>query len=164
MEIKWKKGSMAKGNAEKCYVELEKLCERDGCLLPEAVVQKAKAKRSPLHNAFIWDDSIAAQQHRLTQARYLVRSIEVIYEEAPQVQSRMYRVVSLPAVEDQKPRKAYQSVKEILADPIARDELLSQAIRDALAFRKAYHELSELAKIFQVMDEFVESADKLLEG
>ena len=162
MEIKWKKGSQGKGDAEKCYLALEKIRERDGCLLPEAIVQKAKAKSSPLHNQFVWDDTEAAKRYRLEQARYLVRSIEVIYAGTPQIQSRAYRVVTWPHQEDEKPRKAYQTVKEILADPVARDELLSNAIRDALAFRKAYHELSELAKVFRVIDQFIEDAEQHL--
>lgn len=164
MEIKWKKGSRGKGSAKKCYLELEKIRKRDGVLIPAAVVKKAKAKTNPMHKEFTWDDNAAAEQHRLNQARLLMRTIEVIYEEAPMVPTRVYELITQPATKDKPARKAYQTVTEILADPIARDELLSRAIRDALAYRKRYNGLSELAKVFHVMDEFVENADKMLAG
>jgi hypothetical protein len=141
---------------------LEGVKERDGTVTPEGLVLSAEDETNPLHKAFTWDDSIAATKYRLEQARLVMRSIEVVYTEAPEVKSRLYRVTSAPATETKPARKVYKTVKEILADPIARDELLSQAIRDALAFRKAYSELSELAKVFKVMDEFVANANKLI--
>lgn len=164
MKATWKKGSHGKGDANRCYQELEKLRKRDGFLIPAEVVKKAQAKRNPMHNEFTWDDSMAAEQHRLDQARLMIRTIEVVHKEAPHIQSRAYHVITRPASNGDNSRKVYQSIEEILADPIARDELLSQAIRDALSFRKRYHALSELAKVFHVMDAFVENADKLLEN
>jgi hypothetical protein len=39
-----------------------------------------------------------------------------------------------------------------------RDEILGNAIRDAIAFRRKYHALQELAKVVHVIDEFIETA------
>ena len=162
MEIKWTKGSRCVGDAVKIFNELETIRKRENDIKPEAVVEKARSKRSEMHKNFTWDDTEAANLHRITQARTLIRSIEVVYEEAPKVQARMYAITTAPAQEDEKPRMVYQTTKELLEDPLARDELLSRAIREALSYRKKYHGLSELAKVFQAMDEFVENADKLL--
>jgi len=162
MDIKWKKGSRCVGDPVKVYKELESIREREDGLKPESIVKKAKAKRSALHKNFTWDDTEAAKLHRIEQARLIIRSIEVVYEEAPKVQARMYEVTTVSAKNGDKPRNIYQSTKELLEDPIARDELLSRAIREALAYRKKYHGLSELSKVFQAMDEFVENADELL--
>ena len=162
MDIKWKKGSRCVGDAVKVYKELETIRKREKGLKPESIVKKAKSKRSALHNNFTWDDTEAANSHRIAQARYIIRSIEVVYEEAPKVQARMYEITTAPAKDGEEPHNIYQSTKELLEDPIARDELLSRAIREALSYRKKYHGLSELSKVFQAMDGFVENADELL--
>lgn len=49
-----------------------------GVLIPEQIVEAARDPASPLHEEFEWDDSVAAQQHRLNQARTLIRSIRVM--------------------------------------------------------------------------------------
>lgn len=43
-----------------------------------AVVDAARPEDSPIHDQFEWDDSEAAEQYRIAQARRLVRSIEVV--------------------------------------------------------------------------------------
>lgn len=50
--------------------------EASGELTPEAVVQAARDRRSPLHSFFVWDDKVAAHKHRLEQARELIRSVK----------------------------------------------------------------------------------------
>ena len=56
---------------------LRKLEEKDGTLRPERVVEAAKAKDHPWHDRFEWDDTAAAEQYRINQARVLIRSVEV---------------------------------------------------------------------------------------
>lgn len=50
---------------------------RKGELTPERVVEHAQRQDSPLHEFFEWDDALAAQAHRLQQARSLIRSVRV---------------------------------------------------------------------------------------
>lgn len=45
----------------------------------EDLVAAAKNPASPLHSEFDWDDESAATKFRITQARYLLRSINVVY-------------------------------------------------------------------------------------
>ena len=44
---------------------------------PEALLTAARSKSSPLHSQFEWDDSRAAQQYRLVQARVMINSLNV---------------------------------------------------------------------------------------
>lgn len=53
----------------------------DGRLHPEAVVEAAANKRSPLHEEFTWDDAEAGHLYRIEQARTLIRVVVVRYEE-----------------------------------------------------------------------------------
>lgn len=48
-----------------------------GRLTPEAVIEDARSPKSPLHDQFEWDDSVAAQHWRTEQARQLIRSVTV---------------------------------------------------------------------------------------
>lgn len=48
-----------------------------GTLTPELVVEEARPEGSPLHDQFTWDDAAAAHEHRLYEARALIRSIRV---------------------------------------------------------------------------------------
>ena len=49
----------------------------DNRLEPEGVVADAADPDSPLHDAFVWDDTKAAQEYRLTQARELIRHVRI---------------------------------------------------------------------------------------
>jgi uncharacterized protein (DUF302 family) len=44
-------------------------------LQPCEIVVQAKEKDSVLHKYFQWDDTLAAEQHRLNQARHLITSL-----------------------------------------------------------------------------------------
>jgi len=56
--------------------ELETLIV-DGALLPERVVEAARNPNSSMHDQFDWDDSVAAHEHRLSQARALIKRVKV---------------------------------------------------------------------------------------
>ena len=51
-----------------------------GRVTPEIVVEAARDPDSPLHSAFTWDDAQAAHEHRLAQARVLLRRVRVEIE------------------------------------------------------------------------------------
>jgi hypothetical protein len=63
-------------------IELEKIrINNDGKLKPVDVVKNAKNPQSPLHKYFVWDDTKAAHEYRLWQARELIKKIEITYED-----------------------------------------------------------------------------------
>ena len=158
MKAYWVKGSKHSVDATKAYKELERIRKKEGCLVPAVVVHEASKPRNPLHKEFVWDDSEAAVQFRLEQARKMLRSIQVVYEDMPKEPMRAYEVVTQPAVKDMPERKVYDDVEKIMADPISRDELLGRAIRDALTYRRKYSQLQELSKVFSAFDSFLKTA------
>jgi len=56
---------------------MEELETPEGTLTPELVVGAAAKEESPLHRHFEWDDGKAAHQHRLEQARSLIRTVRI---------------------------------------------------------------------------------------
>ena len=161
MKAYWRKGYHGKIDATVAATELDKIKDDNGGVLTAGiVVQKAKSKRSKLHPAFEWDDAKAADEFRLNQARNMMNSIEVVYPEHPKQRPvRKYHVVTEKPKMDQPARKVYQTTREIMQDPIMRDEVLANAIREALSFRRKYAELQELAGVFAALDEFIQGFD-----
>jgi len=158
MKAYWKKGSQHATDASKAYAELERIREKEGCLVPAVVVAAASKPRNPLHKEFEWDDSAAAGEYRLEQARRMLRSLEVVYEASPDKQMRVYEVVTQPAHKDMPERKVYDDVGKILADPALRDELLARAIQEAISYRRKYSQLQELSLVFAAFDKFLMEA------
>lgn len=123
------------GDAQAVGETLETLRLEHGRLTPIAVVEIASDERSPIHKYFTWDDSTAANEYRLWEARSLIRSVTVTVEEREPVSA----FVNVRA-----DGQYYQSV-EVLA---TNDTEYSAAVRDAgrrLASAKAgYEELQHI--------------------
>lgn len=58
--------------------ELASIQKEMSVITPKIVVQQASDPKSPLHQYFEWDDTIAAQKHREWQARFLIVSVHVV--------------------------------------------------------------------------------------
>lgn len=156
----WKKGYRAKIDAKVAYAELERI-RKEGEVTASTVVASAKPKSSPIHDVFTWNNGIAANEYRLEQARLMLRSVEVVHVEAPARPMRAYETKIVPS-EDRQVKRVYTTVQEVLEDPVARDDLLMSAVRDAISYRKRYAMLSELATVFHAIDEFAENAKEVI--
>ena len=78
-EIFWRAGAVdsQKYNASEVYAELQRILQRDGRLYPDTVVREAESMDSPLHLLLEWDETEAAHQYRLNQARRMIRGIHI---------------------------------------------------------------------------------------
>lgn len=129
--------------------ELNRIASKSGGILkPEIVVEEARSEDSPLHSRFTWDDSEAAHQYRLEQARRLIR---VTVQLIPNVSNEPERVwVSLQ--QDQNCiGGGYRTLVSVLSDVELRKQLLTQAMEDMDRFEEKYSHLSELSEIFKAM-------------
>lgn len=83
--------------AQQVGEELERLSKSlRGHLTPRDVLDAAKAKQSPLHDIFEWDDSTAAERFRIFQARNLIRLIRIDIE-LPNPRTKVIEVYNFPA-------------------------------------------------------------------
>ena len=57
--------------------QLEALAEQGEDVTERTIVDVAQSANSPLHRFFEWDDKVAADKHRLTQAGTMMRAIRV---------------------------------------------------------------------------------------
>ncbi len=150
---KWRSGSRFRIDAAIAYEELERLRrENDGELNSDIVLADAKYKRSPLHAAFEWDDSIAAHQHRKAQANQLILSVEVVRETNGQEPARAY--VYTKVQQDDGSKHGFYTTPSILAqNEQMYNETLERARGQLKSFRERFEFLSELSRIFAAIDE-----------
>lgn len=124
-----------KADPARVHKELEQVRKATGQLLPDAVVEFAKAHpRSELHRLFPWDDATAAAAHRAEIARNVIRSIRIIYSKA---QDEPMRVYVKPAES-----KGYQPLVDIPSKGAgAVLSLKKQALADLLAWLRRYEQV-----------------------
>lgn len=136
---------------EQIIQELNRIASRNGGILkPESVVEEARSSRSPLHSRFTWDDTIAAHEHRLYQARRLIRVTVSVIPNGSSEEERVW--VSLKQDQNNE-GGGYRTLVSVLSDKDLRDQLLQEALQDMKYFKQKYSHLSELSKIFKAMDE-----------
>ena len=157
-DIRWKNCFPSKNvDAKKAYESLKKLSSKnDGKLTADMVVDAAQSQRHILHPLFEWDDAVAATEHRRNQARCLIRSIEVVYEESPAVQTRVFEIHTKG---DGEKKTEYAETIEVLNDPVSRDRLIAEAIKAAMQFRRRFGHLQELEKVVDAIESFIEEVE-----
>ena len=152
-------GFRLKNTAQAVGEELDRINEKHGEISPQAVVNESRADDAVLHPEFEWCDPVAAEAFRREQASKLVRSVIVVEQDRPKTRAfESVTVVREEADEPKREERVFRSREEIMADPDARAELMARAIREAIAFRHRFAELSELAKVFEAIDQVAEVA------
>jgi hypothetical protein len=129
---------------DKVRAELESLEDENGLIMPEAVVEFAKDPKTALHSRFEWNDSEAAHQYRVEQARRLIR-VFVTVETVAETPVRAF--VSLPS--DRKAGGGYRSMPAVMSDEERYRELLQCALADLRAFQTRYRAIKELEPVLR---------------
>lgn len=131
--------------------ELERIEVRDGVITADAVLKSATPASSPLHEYFEWNNGIAATKYRLWQARRLIHSVSVVYEEDGS--GRYNRgFVNLKVTTDGTTARGYIGIARVMNDTELREQLLEQARQEAVDWRNRYRNLTELAAVFDAID------------
>lgn len=115
-------------------------------LQPEAVVAAASGKESPLHSHFTWDDTEAARQHRLHQARQLIR-VQVSVLPTTSTESRVF--VSLTG--DRRSDGGYRPIVDVLSSEELYKRLLSDATAEAERFAAKFEGVKEMAGVISAI-------------
>lgn len=129
--------------------ELTEIEERDGVLKPEAVVEFAKNENTELHSHFTWDDGEAAKQHRLWQARQIIR---VVVTTVKGKEGEVTTKAFVNFAPSEKYGGGYRSIVSVLSNSELKTRMLQDAMKELAIFRKKYAELKELTSIFDAID------------
>jgi hypothetical protein len=131
--------------------ELKRLAEeRGGLLRPSEIVEAASERESVLHKFFQWDDSEAARQYRISQARQLLRvTVQYVGAGDEPISARVF--ISLKS--DRKEEGGgYRVTAHVMLNEKQRAQLFEQALDDIRYFKKKYASLQELSGVLSAME------------
>ncbi len=147
----FKKGSRINLNAEKTYEELQTIKRNNisNILEPPEVVEYARNNpQSELHKGFEWNDSKAAEQYRLQQARQIIYNIRIIQVE-DDVNVDVAKTVEYIPYTHLDTISGYKSTIEVYKNEEDYEQLKQQAYRDLLYWSKKYNNIVEFKQIFE---------------
>lgn len=129
--------------------ELELIRKKhDGVLKPADVVDFARNPATALHERFEWNNTKAADEYRLWQARELIRVVVKVADDKETIPLRLYCSLSEDRQND---GGGYRLVADVMRSAQMRASLLRQAEQDMVRFQHKYHQLQELASVIQAM-------------
>lgn len=127
--------------AQKYADELRSLYEEHGSLNPADVVEWARLHpESALHGRFTWDDTKAAHEYRLWQARQVITEVEVVW---PDGKTRQAYVSEIP----RRGKEGYSALVEVISDEERRAMFLAQALDEYERVGAKYADLQELTEV-----------------
>src|SRR5262252_3901117 len=109
-------------------------------LEPAVVVAEARSEASPIHPCFEWRDKIAAEQHRLWQARELIKSVRVVKEGGESEPLFFHVSLSTPAPA----ASFYQTGSVLRVEPKQYLAALAEAKRKLDAAAASFQEVQQL--------------------
>ena len=133
--------------------ELREIARQNGSRLhPPDVVNAARDPDSVLHSHFTWDDTEAAEQHRLWQARQLIATVRIVIPNGAN-ETQTVRAYHALRSDD----NGYRRTDEIVRTPELMDSLIAQFARDLERVTDRYDAIREAErtkKLFVVIEEF----------
>lgn len=141
MTYKWKEGSQHKVSAQIAGEVCAELEER-GELNAQNLVDVSRPEDAPLHDEFEWDDDVAAELYRKTQAGSIIRHLAVNTESKAPVRA----FFNLEIRSNQ-----FESIQAIIREEDKYSKLLKQALNELEAFQRKYQILTELQEIFDAI-------------
>lgn len=150
MTYQWKPRVTIPVDAQAAGEHLEMLRTKcGGSLQPANVLEDARHNNSPLHPAFEWDDSAAAEKYRLEQAGDLIRALVVVVNVGPENDPTPMRAFVSVQIDDE---PKYTSLARAMSDEDMRAQLVDRAWRELISWRDRYQEYKELARIARMID------------
>ncbi len=128
----------------------EKLEREQGSITPKIVLDSARSETSVIHGCFEWDNDVAAEKYRETQAGTLIRNLTVKLIKEDEICSEPVRAFVNVQSSD---GSQYISLPNILKDNELTQRMLEQAKSELDAFAKKYSSLKELSGVFNAIAE-----------
>lgn len=127
-------------------------------ITPREIVDDARAKNSPLHDYFEWDDKKAAMGYRDQQARRLINSILVIRVEDDGTEVATKAFVSVTQLymegDEEKKERVYITINRALTEDDKRAQIIQYALKEVEYWKDRYIQYQELQPIFDAIDSF----------
>lgn len=146
MVYQWKEGAKISVSAQVAG-EVCAAIESESELTAQRLVDESRPETAPLHAAFEWNDTIAAEQWRRHTARHIINSLVIRQTDQEPVRA-FFNIRS--------DGPNYQSIQTIIKRPDAMECLLCEAYKELDAFRRKYATLERLRPVMESIDASIE--------
>ena len=162
----WRSGYSYRVPASTVGGVLEKIEKEQGKVTSEALLDYSRDEKAETHELFEWNDSVAAEKYRLTQAGKVITQLEVsvTYEEPEHEEIN----VELTRSPQQVPKYTYSAYVNInkratgstasyvnteraMSDKTTRKQVLENALQELRMFRRKYQTCRELTDVFDAI-------------
>ena len=147
MIYEWKPSARISVSAPVAGAVCERL-ESEGRLSAKDLLEDSRPADAPLHPAFEWDDGIAAEKFRESQARHIISCLVIRPDTETETQPPVRAFFNIRSTGSQ-----YETLNTIMKSPDKHRELLAQAFNDFHTFQQKYKTLNELNAVFSAMAE-----------
>lgn len=127
--------------------ELVAIREERGKLTPVIVLEEARDPEHPLHSRFEWDDSVAAEKYRLTQARVLISLVRSAFISSSGEERTVREFHAVRAADADE--YAYEPIEEVLADPFKRKLVMQEMQRQVAELVARYESFNEFWEVLR---------------
>ena len=150
MKYCWK-GTVFSADANKVGKELERLENDVVKLTNDEVLENAKSNvNSELHKCFEWDDSVASNKWRLTQATAVLTSIHLVIKENEKSKETLKVYYSLRTDSEVSGRE-YKNIMRIIEDDEDYKQLLKKAENEFISYKERYNKLLKLSDLKNII-------------
>lgn len=161
----WKNGYRYKVPASTVGAVLEQIEKKQGEVTSEAFLDYSRNEDSETHSMFEWDDTIAAEKFRLSQANKIINQIEVeiVYDkkEPEQMEVEFIQsagpISSFVNVENKSvcKRAVYHNIVRAMQNDDSRKIVLRNALFELNAFKNKYRCFKEFAGVIKEIEKVV---------
>lgn len=125
----------------------------EGLISPQAVVDDARQKASPLHGAFEWNVRKAAEAHWISRAQQIIRCVVRVKDEAHDPEDAPKIIQAYVAVGTKESGSRYMASVRAFSNVETRELVLTREIAQLKGWRRRNEHLEELANVFAAIDE-----------
>lgn len=123
----------------------EQIIEEKGELSSETVLDEARNEDSKIHRFFEWDDRIAGEQYRRSQALNMINNLTVIIKTKKETPVKAFVKIR---TED---KNEYKHIKTVIENTNDYEYLLNKIEKELEALRKRYEALLDITDIQDII-------------
>lgn len=141
--------------ADEAGLELERIEKKYNGYTPKNIVDEARETESVLHPVFEWDDGVAGELYRESQAQELTRNIVRVklHEESD---TEIIPVRAFVSVTDRETNsKKYVTITNAVADEDYEEQVLAQAFKELASFKAKYANLKVFSDLFKFIEKLI---------
>ena len=123
-----------------------------GEFTPEQVLEEAGSKKSPIHRFFQWNNTKAARQFRLQQARHLVNHLLIVITiDNEEVGTKAFHSIEVELGDATE--KEYSSFEVVINDPDRKNQIIERALAEVEAWTERWTQYSSVfGGVFKAVD------------